>query len=91
MVNSLTGSRPTAPSNQAKNSHSAAPSCSMAARTLASSASLLRDLYSVEGLMASMRGTAGSMAWKTPQVTRAGSISSVWSVCSEPSASAASP
>ncbi|KAG0923887.1 hypothetical protein G6F31_019335 [Rhizopus arrhizus] len=59
IVSSVMASLPSAPSNQAKNSQSAAPN--------------------VDGLIASMRGTAGSMAWNTPQVTRAGSISSFWS------------
>ena len=64
-------------SSQEKNSHSAAPSCSMAARTLAASLSSLRDLAKVVGLIASTTFTPCATAARMPAVTRRASSSRV--------------
>ncbi|MNV83223.1 hypothetical protein D3C71_1770100 [compost metagenome] len=62
-------------SSQLKNSHRAAPSCSMAWRIWVASAALLRDLNRVLGLSPSISLTPPSTWSSKPQVTRAGSTS----------------
>ncbi|MNN15566.1 hypothetical protein D3C81_1286730 [compost metagenome] len=64
-------------SSQLKNSHRAAPSCSMAARTWAASPSVLRDLARVVGLIDSATRTPSATAWRVPNVMRRGSSSKV--------------
>lgn len=89
MLSSVMVSWPSAASNQAKNSASAAPSWAMVARTCSISAGVLRDLAKVEGLTASTRRTALGTACSVPKVTRRGSISSAASAGSAASASRA--
>lgn len=85
MVSSVIVSRPSARSNHAKNSASAAPSCSIVARTCSISAGVLRDFANVDGFTASITRTCCGTACSSPYVTRRGSISSP-----APSGSAAS-
>ncbi|MNL22807.1 hypothetical protein D3C87_1441670 [compost metagenome] len=75
MVSSVMRSRPNAESSQVKNSHSAAPSCSIAWRMCSASARLFCDLARVVGLRPSISLTPSHRLSSKPAVTRAGSTS----------------